>query len=88
MNIAGFKKIAKYLAIPLLLAGFGLSAWSSEYKKRDDLDKVEKMYRKSLAISEALGLKGVTANQYGNLGIKHYVDFYIAIFSHPCYLLF
>jgi tetratricopeptide (TPR) repeat protein len=35
------------------------------------LDKAEKMYRKSLEISEALGLKETTAIQYGNLGLVY-----------------
>ncbi len=38
------------------------------YCTRRELDKAEEMYRKSLEISEALGLKAVTASVYGNLG--------------------
>ena len=37
-------------------------------RARGDLDGAEEMYRKSLAIDEAMGRKEGMANQYGNLG--------------------
>ena len=38
---------------------------------RDDRDRAEEMYEKSLAIHEALGSKEGMAIQYGNLGILY-----------------
>ena len=38
------------------------------YSIRGDLDRAEEMYRKSLAIEEALGRKEGMANDFGNLG--------------------
>jgi len=38
------------------------------YQTRGDPDAAEKMYRKSLAIEEALGRKEGMASDYGNLG--------------------
>ena len=35
---------------------------------RGELDKAEENYLKSLAITEELGIKETSANQYGNLG--------------------
>ncbi len=38
------------------------------YYLKNDLDKAEEMYRKSIAINEALGRKEGVASDYGNLG--------------------
>jgi tetratricopeptide (TPR) repeat protein len=48
------------------LGNLGIVYWTC-----GELDKAEEMYRKSLEISEALGLKEATANQYGNLGLVY-----------------
>ncbi|MDZ7712032.1 MAG: tetratricopeptide repeat protein [Rhodovibrio sp.] len=41
------------------------------YWDRGDLEQAEAMYRKSLALNEALGCKEGMANQYGSLGNVH-----------------
>jgi Tfp pilus assembly protein PilF len=42
------------------------------YKSRGELDKAEQMYRKALAINEALGSKEGMAGDYANLGIVYF----------------